>query len=150
MSDIASKAKSDALSVPSVKWTIKFTMKGLAFYVKTCQEKKFLKCKQAKRNMEQVRVLMEYKYTDNVKSVQSQLGKFIYMYYEEVNDIHESILNLNLPEDDVERQNIRPVISKTQAQMTQVVNDAQQTGCEYYLNLACNDNTWNDTVNIMQ
>jgi len=60
--------------------------KGLAFYAKTCQEKRSLKCKQVKKNMEQIRVLMES--TDNVNSVQSQLGKCIKCY-----DTHESFLN---------------------------------------------------------
>lgn len=98
MSDTTSKAKSDAASLPSVKCGTKFTMKGLEFYAKTCQEKKkrTLKCKQAKRYMEQVRVWM--KSTDKVNSVQSERGKFT-QSYEEANDMHECFLNLNLPED---------------------------------------------------
>lgn len=96
-----SKVKSDALSAYSEKWSVRFTEKGLAFYAKTCQEKRSLKCKQAKKNMEQIGVLMES--TDNVDSVQSQLGKCI-KCYEEANDTHESFLSLNLPESEVQRQ----------------------------------------------
>lgn len=75
-----SRAKSDVLPTHSVKRSVKFTEKGLAFYVKMCQEKRSLKCKQAKKYMEQIRVLMES--TDNVNSVQSQLGKCIKCYEE--------------------------------------------------------------------
>ena len=51
--------------------------------------------------MKEVHDLMEF--PDNVKCVQSQLVKFI-KCHEEANDMHESILNLNLPEDEVEKQ----------------------------------------------
>lgn len=69
MSDTASKAKSDT-SLPSVKRRIKFTAKGLKFFVKMRQETRSLKCKHVKKYME----LMES--TDNVNSVQSHLGRF--------------------------------------------------------------------------
>ena len=52
--------------------------------------------------MEQMCVLM--KSTDDVHAVQYQLGQFI-QCYEEANETHESFLNLNLPESEVERQN---------------------------------------------
>ena len=73
MSEVAAKANV-SVSVHS-KRSVKFTSKGLAFYLKTCQEKRSLKCKHVKRSMDKMRDLMEY--IDNVNSVQAQLSKCI-------------------------------------------------------------------------
>lgn len=46
MSDVTSKSQNE-MDAPSDKRNVKFTPKGLAFYTKTCQEKRRSKCKQA-------------------------------------------------------------------------------------------------------
>lgn len=100
MSEAAAKAN-DAGSLLS-KRSVKFTSKGLEFYKKTCQEKRSLKCKQVKRSMDKMSDLMVS--NDNVNSVQAELSKCI-KCFEEAKETHDTIMNLNLPKDEVERQN---------------------------------------------
>lgn len=101
MSEAAAK-ENDSVSVLS-KRSVKFTSKGLAFYLKTCQEKRSLKCKHVKRSMDKICDFMIS--IDNVNSVQTELNKCI-KCFEEAKDLHEAILNLNLPEDEEKRQKI--------------------------------------------
>lgn len=86
----------------SSKRSIKFTSKGLSFYMKTCQEKRSAKCKQAKRIMEDLNVLMESK--DKADSVNSLLATFI-QSYQDAKDSHDNFTSLPIPPDELKKQN---------------------------------------------
>lgn len=94
------QSKQMTLKTELSKRSVRFTSKGLEFYLKTCQATRPLKCKQVKKCMDKMRDLMES--NDNVNSVQAQLSKCI-QCFEEASDMHEA--NLNLPEVKVEWQN---------------------------------------------
>lgn len=83
MSDV--KSKEDDTQTSQNKRTIKFTQKGLEFYIKTCQEKRSLKCKQASKCMEKISALMTSQ--ENVKKVASDFAKFI-KCYQDATDLH--------------------------------------------------------------
>lgn len=84
------------------KRVLKMSAKGLEYSVTAHQENRSAKFKQAKRCMEKMNVLMESK--ENGESVKNELSVFINCC-EEAHDIHKSLMNLPLPEDEVERQN---------------------------------------------
>ena len=90
------------VGAPSAKRDIKLTSKGLAFYTEMCQKKRSTKCKQAKKCLENIRALMASK--ENVNSVNAELAKLI-SCCQDANDMHESFVNLPLPQDEVARQN---------------------------------------------
>lgn len=102
-SNVATKESvAQSESEPLTKRGMKFTAKGLAFFMQTCQKKRSAKFKQAMKYIESMRELMES--TENVKSVQGHLCDFI-KCYEEAMEKHNSFINMNLPEEEVERQN---------------------------------------------
>ncbi|XP_027860260.1 uncharacterized protein LOC114136464 [Xiphophorus couchianus] len=101
MSDV--KSKEDDTQMSQEKRNIKFTPKGLEFYIKTCQEKRSLKCKQASKLVEKISALMTSQ--ENVKKVSSDFVKFI-KCYQDATDLHESVLSLPLPEEEVKRQSV--------------------------------------------
>lgn len=113
MSDTALKAASepprgaapaidiDRQSVLLSKRRVSFTAKGMMFFIQTCQEKRAMKCKQAKMYMNQLNDLMQS--TENVNAVNSILNKLI-TCFEEATQMHESFLSLDLPKDEVEKQ----------------------------------------------
>lgn len=83
---------------PESKRSIKLTFKGMCFYIKTCQEKRTAKINQAKKLMDKIRALMEL--NENADVVNTQLALFI-KCYEEALDIHETFMELPLPEDEI-------------------------------------------------
>ncbi|XP_023192317.1 uncharacterized protein LOC111609249 isoform X1 [Xiphophorus maculatus] len=104
MSDVKSiKSKEDDTQMSREKRNIKFTPKGLEFYIKTCQEKRSLKCQQASKLVEKISALMTSQ--ENVKKVSSDFVKFI-KCYQDATDLHESFLSLPLPEEEVKRQSV--------------------------------------------
>ncbi|XP_035984850.1 uncharacterized protein LOC118558384 [Fundulus heteroclitus] len=98
MSD--AKSKEDDTQMPQEKRNIKFTQKGLEFYIKTCQENRSLKCKQASKFKEKIASMTS---RENFKKVSSDFVKFI-KCYQDATDLHESFLSLPLPEEEVKRQ----------------------------------------------
>lgn len=83
---------------PESKRSIKLTSKGMCFYIRTCQEKRTAKTNQAKKLMDKIRVLIEL--NENADAVNTQLALFI-KCYEEALDIHETFMELPLPEDEI-------------------------------------------------
>ncbi|MEQ2234711.1 hypothetical protein ILYODFUR_034272 [Ilyodon furcidens] len=91
----------EAQSVPLSKCCISLTAKGMMFFIQTCQEKTSIKCKQAKRYMNQLSDLMQS--MDNISFANSPLSKLI-TSFEEATQMHESFLSLDLPEGEIDRQ----------------------------------------------
>ena len=85
----------------STKRDIKLTFKGLCFYTEMCQEKRSVKCKQAKKFVDKITALMES--NENVNSVNLELSKLI-QCCDDANELHESLINLPLPQDEMKRQ----------------------------------------------
>lgn len=83
---------------PESKRSIKLTSKGMCFYIRTCQEKRTAKTNQAKKIMDKIRALIEL--NENADAVNTQLALFI-KCYEEALDIHETFMELPLPEDEI-------------------------------------------------
>lgn len=83
------------------KRRIKLTSKGFAWQVEKCQETRKQNCKQGAVCMKKINVLMESKETAN--EVQFELLKCI-KHYDEAKCMHESLLKLPLPEDEIEKQ----------------------------------------------
>lgn len=86
----------------SARRNIKLTSKGLGYYTEMCQQKRSTKCKEAKKCLGNIRELMAS--NENVNSVTAELAKFI-KFDQDANEMHESFVNLPLPQDEVARQN---------------------------------------------
>lgn len=100
--NVVCDAQGAATDAPLSKRRISLTAKGMMFFIQTCQEKRGIKCKQAKKYMNQLNNLTQS--TDNVNSTNSILSKLI-TCFEEATQMHESFMSLDLPEDEVEKQN---------------------------------------------
>lgn len=101
MSDVTKAQPATSDVEISSKRSIKFTSKGFSFYLKMCQGKRSAKCKQAKRKMEDVNVLMESK--DRADSVTSLLAIFI-QCYKDAKDSHDNFTSLPIPPDELNKQ----------------------------------------------
>lgn len=100
MSDVVSKATSD--TALAIKRRTSFTVKGMMFFMQTCQEKRSKKCRQAKLFMNQMDELMHS--ADNIDVVKSLLGQMM-TCVNEAKQHHLSFVSLNIPQDEKERQN---------------------------------------------
>lgn len=98
MSDDTAKAA----EMLSTKRNIKLTSKGLCFFIEMSQEKWSVKCKQAKKSVEKISALMES--NENVNSFNFELANLI-QCGQDANELHESLIKLPLPQDEIKRQN---------------------------------------------
>lgn len=102
MSVVKSDAQSQDDDVEKEKRVIKHTAKGLELFIANCQKTRNRKCKQANKLMEMLKELMKSK--ENAREVQSNLFQLIKLC-DEAKENHESLVNLPLPEDELEKQN---------------------------------------------